>query len=188
MCHNHNADRAAGQRPRRGQMFTSDLAVSIFIFFVIVNIALLTWNTVYANKMLFDEERELRERVVRVSDFLVRTPGYPANWTNETVQVIGLVTEDHILDNTKLRELNDTPYRNQSSVLRATPHDFYLTVRNDTGVMVLSEPGEPDLRLEYGRPPNESADTVAVNERSVLVNSSNRLQRRTIRLAFWRWS
>lgn len=112
-------------------MFTSDLAASAFVFLLIVNISLLTWNLAYSNQTAFNEERDLRERVVRVSDLLVRTPGYPSNWTAETVDVIGLVSIDHVLDNRKLLQFRNMSYTMQRDLLRADSNDVYVQVREN---------------------------------------------------------
>lgn len=171
---------------RNGQMFASDLIASIVVFFFIANLSLIIWNLAYETETRFNEERQIRERVVRSSDLLVRTPGYPQNWTEDTVKLAGFATEDHLLSNEKLRAFNDTAYTTQRDALRSRAYQFYLTVTVDGTIATLQEPGKPDLDLEFGNASLDAAETAAVNKRSVLVNTSNRIERGTLKLVFWR--
>lgn len=173
-------------RNRNGQMFASDLVASVIVFFFIVNLSLIIWNMAYENKTKFNEVRQLRERVVRTADILVRTPGYPQDWDETSVELAGFVTEDHVLDNEKLRSFNDTSYADQKDAIRSTPNEFYLTVRSDGSIITLSEPSEPDMDLEFGEEQDASTTTAVTSKRSVLLNTSNQLERATLKLVFWR--
>ncbi len=170
---------------RNGQMFSSDLVASVVIFFFIVNLSLIIWNIAYENQTAFDDERQLRERVVRSTDILVRTPGYPQDWDESTVKLAGFATEDHVLDNEKLRAFNDTAYPTQQEIVRAGEYQYYLNISVDGSTAVLQEPGEPDLPLVFGNTSSVDADTAVVNRRSILVNSSNGFERGSLMLVFW---
>lgn len=171
---------------RNGQMFASDLVASVVVFFFIVNFSLLIWNLAYDTKTAFSEERQLRERVVRTSDLLVRTPGYPQNWTEDTVKLAGFATQDHVLSTDKLRSFNDTADDTQRRALRAQGNQYHLTVTVGGSVAVLQESGKPDLPLEFGNASVAMAESAAVNKRSVLVNTSGTIERGTLKLVFWR--
>lgn len=173
-------------RSHNGQMFASDLVASVVVFFFIVNLSLIIWNLAYKSETQFSEERQLQERVVRTSDLLVRTPGYPQNWTDDTVKLAGFATQDHVLSNEKLRAFNNTSYRTQREVLRSRAHQYYLTVTVDGTIVTIQDASKPDLQLEFGNGSLAIGETAAVNKRSVLVNTSNRIERGTLKLVFWR--
>lgn len=118
-------------RSRDGQLFTTDLVISSAIFLLMVNIALLTWNVAYQNKTFMTEERGMRNDVVRATDLLVRTEGYPSNWTDETVEIAGFSNRDHLIDNQKLKEFHQMDYASQREAVRATENDFSIEITVD---------------------------------------------------------
>ncbi|MDY6788711.1 MAG: hypothetical protein SVV03_01985, partial [Candidatus Nanohaloarchaea archaeon] len=111
-------------------MFTTDLIASSIIFLVIVNISLLAWNTSYENRTALNQDRVVKNRVVRVTDLLIRSPGHPDDWTSSNVDIIGLAKKgkDHFLDNGKAVELKDMKYSDQRDAIRADNNDFYLKI------------------------------------------------------------
>lgn len=172
---------------RNGQIFTMDIIASLLIFMLILNLSLMTWNVVERNSVMFNEERELRDRVNRVGDLLVRTPGHPEDWDAGTVEIIGFTSPDHVLDGEKLDEFDSLSYTDQKELMRTRQSDFHLNVSSN-GTTVSVDTGSGDLELVYGLAPADDAETVAVDRRRVLVNASGTpgLNRSTLELVFWR--
>jgi hypothetical protein len=112
-------------------MFATDLVVSVIVFVFIVNLSLIIWNTAYESETRFNEEHQLRERVVRTSDLLVRSPGYPQDWTANTVKLAGFAERNHRIGTAKLREFNRLRYSQQRKVIRAVDRQFYLRATVD---------------------------------------------------------
>lgn len=112
---------------RKGQIFTSDFSASIFIFFIIVSVAFMSWNMAVNKVNEFDDYGLMQEKSQHVSDILIRTPGYPLDWNSTSVGIIGLSTQDqHVLDPHKLSELKLMDYDSMKSGLGISRYDFSL--------------------------------------------------------------
>lgn len=124
-------------RSRAGQLFSTDLVGSLIVFFAIINLSMLIWQTAYTNETRFTAEKAVQEQVIRTTDFLVRTQGYPANWTAETVEIAGLADPHHALDNQKLSEFAALPYTRKKEAMRLSSSEFHLivTVNNTTATV-----------------------------------------------------
>lgn len=125
---------------RSGQIFTTDLVISTLIFFVIVNLSLITWNITQANTVMFNDERDLQNRVTRVADLVVRSPGYPTDWNTSSIQVIGFTARDHEIDNRKLAAFHQLPYTQQVHLMRTDHTNFSLTFSSDGHTVNISHP------------------------------------------------
>ncbi len=159
-------------RSRSGQLFTMDMVASILVFVLIVNLSLMTWNLAQRNSVMFNEDRALRDRAERVADLIVRGPGVPEDWTADTVELVGLAEPDHVLSNEKLDEFDTLSYQEQSDLLRTRGSDFHLNVSSN-GSTVEVDTDSGTLTAVFGAAAGEDAETVAVSERRVLVNTSN---------------
>lgn len=174
-------------RSREGQMFTADMMASWVVFFLILNLALITWNVSYENRTRLIEERTMRDQVVRATDLLVRTGGYPEGWNASTVRVAGFAPRDHLLNATLLQSFADLPYTEQQTVARTQGREYRLTVTRKGGLVNVTNSSGQNLTLAYGLEPAVDAETVVVNRRSVLVNASPtpKLNQATLNLVFW---
>ncbi|MDY6766188.1 MAG: hypothetical protein SVW77_02365 [Candidatus Nanohaloarchaea archaeon] len=174
-------------RSRNGQIFTIDMVASILVFMLIVNLSLITWNLAQRNSVMFNEDRALRDRAERIADLLVRGPGVPENWTADTVELVGLADPDHVLSNEKLDEFDALSYQEQTDLLRTRGSDVHLNVStNGSTVEVDTDSGT--LTAAFGTPAAADAETVAVSERRVLVNTSNTegYEDAVLELVLWR--
>lgn len=70
-----------------------------------------------------------------ISESLI-TPGFPSNWTNETVIVPGISTEAHI-NISKLEEFDEMPYSQTKALLHAE-HEYVFFFKNSTDHLNIS--------------------------------------------------
>lgn len=61
--------------------------------------------------------------------------GYPSNWTNETVETIGLTDENYRINETKIQQFANMSYKQAKEVLR-TRFNFYFSLQNSSGASV----------------------------------------------------
>lgn len=169
-------------------MFSADMLASWIVFFLIINLALITWNVSYENRTRLIEERTMRDQVVRSTDLLVRTGGYPEGWNASTVRVAGFAPLDHQLNVSHLQSFADLSYQEQQEMARTQGNGFRLTVEQDGRLVNVTNSSGGNLTLAYGLEPGSDAGTVTVNRRSVLVNASpsQTLEQATLNLVFWR--
>lgn len=63
-----------------------------------------------------------------VSDTLVATGGYPANWTNSTVVTIGLAAEENVVYEPRVQELGDIQYNSSKAFLPLSGFEYFLNI------------------------------------------------------------
>ena len=84
-------------RRHKGQALSPDFLFSMSIFLVLVALSTVLWTSTYAKGSSAKGIEELSLKAVDISESLVRSPGVPTDWTNETASIIGLAEEDHLL-------------------------------------------------------------------------------------------
>ncbi len=97
----------------------------------------------------------------RTISFSVADEGYPANWTNATVERIGLLSQDGTLNATKMRQfynLTVSSYDRSKELFDLSPRTeyvIYFTDRHDNPIAPagITHIGEPSVGLDgEGRP------------------------------------
>lgn len=133
-----------------------DFMGGILVFTVVLTIFLFSWNSVEINQQKFSAEDQIRQDAYYTTTFLVSTPGYPENWTSETVEIPGFASEDNVLSMQKLREFGRLGYAEQKTLLQGL--DFSLNITSS----------ENDLIISYGSYSSNSSTVVPIR-RNVLV-------------------
>ena len=162
----------------KGQSFMPDFMGSLLVFTVILSIFLFSWNSVQGNQSDFDVEDEVRRNAYYTTTFLVSTPGYPEDWTNETVDIPGFAAgSDNVLSRDKLREFRNLSYDDQKSLLDG--RDFHLTFRKNGTLLQLDSED-----LEYGKKPVNASLAVPVT-RNVLIEGSGSMEDAEMKYVVW---
>lgn len=122
----------------KGQIWSIDFAASLTIFVLVLSSLFMVWNflSVQAQEQKALEKIELL--ALEVSDSILRTPGIPEDWNSSNVDIIGLSYSDHIIDPSKLINLNSTPY-DQARLLMTMGYDFYLKIEDLNGTVYLEK-------------------------------------------------
>lgn len=123
---------------RKGQLLVTDFIISIAVFLAIMLAAMSLWNSVDTQIRDTEQRRDMQEITVYVSDTLVRSTGHPSNWTNETAQVIGLASDEHVLDVDKVLRLKHMDYDKARSTMRLGNYDFYMWLTDGAGYNLTS--------------------------------------------------
>ncbi|MFB6144094.1 MAG: hypothetical protein ABEJ98_02165 [Candidatus Nanohaloarchaea archaeon] len=155
-----------------------DFLGSIVVFTVVISLFLFSWNAVTQQQVGASSFKLMREDARYTMSLLASTPGYPENWTNETVEIPGFATEDNVVSARKIEEFAALNYSQKSKLLQAG--NFNLTLSNSSGVMTFR-----GVRASFGRSP-ENASVIVPVERSVLVNLSGDMISAELRLVTWR--
>lgn len=158
---------------RRGQLFTSDFAISAFVFVILLNIGVFTYNMAYEQQDRFGPQDRMQQAASQAASLLVRTPGYPDNWTAGDVDIIGLAEPDHVVQDAKVQELQSLSY---GELLRGTGTEAFQVHVNITA---------GSYNETAGNVPVNATDIVTAR-RSVLVNATNVFQRGTLTVTVWR--
>jgi hypothetical protein len=126
----HRMDYSKG---KRGQLLTTDFILSLAIFLAILLTAMGLWNSVDTQIRDAENRRDMQAISTYVSDTLVRNPGVPQNWTNNTVQVIGLAKDEHDIDMDKVLAFKHMDYDRASFILRLRNYNFYVWITDSNG-------------------------------------------------------
>ncbi len=119
----------------KGQLFSSDLVLSIFIFLIVFAfLSIFTANMV--NNIHKDQiSRDLELQVIRISDLFVKTSGKPENWEDinpDLVESIGLVNKENIIDEEKLSSFISMNYTKSKKILGLEDTDYFFRLENNT--------------------------------------------------------
>lgn len=112
----------------KGQMFSTDMVLSMFVFIGMTVFSVFIVDATAEYGMRFHEEEVMEESIVRTSDFLVRSPGYPENWTFNEVEVTGLADSPNVIKSSKFLELKRMDYDEVRSINRIPRYDFHLEI------------------------------------------------------------
>lgn len=169
---------------RKGQIIASDFLASIAIFTIILLACMSLWNIVEAKYDMFGENELMERKAYFITDMLLKTQGYPADWNSGNVELIGISSEKpHVLDESKLIGLNATDYDTVKSIWGITDYEFYMKFVNSSGGT--QKTGGGAINLEYGKAPSSQRDLVAV-KRLGLINYSGSFERTNMVFMIWR--
>ncbi|MFH1400076.1 MAG: hypothetical protein ABIH41_01025 [Nanoarchaeota archaeon] len=111
---------------KRGQVWSLDFIVALLIFLAAGMIAVKLMVNMFSNT-----QYDLARSDANGIGSMLIGPGFPEDWTNDTVVEVG-VTTDGNLNITKLRRLARMDDRRAATLL-LTPYDFYIRVLNREG-------------------------------------------------------
>jgi len=132
-------------RGNKAQASSAELLLAYFIFFLGLTLFITIWTSTtekVKNNERFDDFESLASNN---AEKIVRTPGYPYNWSADNVTVVGLAGEPRILDSAKVRSfldlMNDSKasldptcsglsnYECNKALLGVGKHNFYLELQ-----------------------------------------------------------
>lgn len=157
---------------RTGQLFTTDFVISAFVFIILLNVAVFSWNLAYDRQDRFAQEDVMQRKAFHAASLMVRTPGYPADWTPSTVAVIGLADPDHVVQEAKMDELAAMDVSTLRATLDIIPSYIQVTLNTST------------TTRQVGTAPVNASDLV-VERRSILYNGTNGTERGTLEVILW---
>ena len=118
---------------KRGQLLTTDFILSLAIFLAILLASMSLWANVDTQIRDAESRRDMQAITTYISDSLVRSPGYPKNWTNSTVMMIGLANDEHVVDMNKILLLKNMDYDRVRDILRFGEYNYYIWVTDGGG-------------------------------------------------------
>lgn len=162
---------------KAGQLFSYDFIISAMVFLFFFSTFFFVWD--YLNKQIVwqSDINDMQGRAALLSDVLVRTGGYPANWSAANVETIGLATadEENVIDPGRLAALNATNYSTARDIMGiGQKYGLHLQL-NDT---------QNNTLFAYGQAPSSPKAVVPIS-RYVLYDNSTTRPRATLRLIIW---
>lgn len=166
----------------KGQAFASDFVISAVFFIVLLVASAELWKTAESKYSKDDSSGLMQKRIFSISDTLIKTEGYPANWTNATVWLIGVSEETPgVLNKSRLLQMKNISYLRMKSIWGISDYEAYLNFTNSSGSTIALD----GVALEYGQAPSSKKYLVPI-KRLVLINDSGNLIRSVMTMMIWR--
>ena len=117
---------------KNAQMWFMDFVIGILIF----SLVLITYYT-YTTNISKQDTIVLNDIVSdsKSASSSLMLAGFPKNWDNETVQMIGLTGNNQNVNETKLRYLSDISYKEAKKLL-GTVYDFFMFLEDENGNLI----------------------------------------------------
>ena len=117
----------------KAQAWSTDFVVSAVIFVLIFALVLFTWNqTLYQTQQKITLSK-MQTLVSEISDSLIRTPGFPENWNQTNVEILGFAEEENVLNATKIGMFLSMDNDTIKSVLGIENYDFFFEILYPNG-------------------------------------------------------
>ena len=169
-------------KSKKGQVFGSDFVMSAVLFIIILFAAIELWNIVAAKYSNSSPNELMQKKAFSITDTLIKTEGFPKDWTNETVKIIGMSDETpQIIDRVKLSSMDNISYSSMKGLWGISDYDAYIAFMNSTGDIMIID----GVLLEYGQRPLNQKDLVPL-KRLVLINDSGTLKKSVMTFIIWR--
>jgi len=113
---------------------------SSLLFIIILGFAAVSYSGYYQQYQLSEKKAELESSAISISQTLVKSNGFPADWENDAsrVEVLGLAETENILSIEKVRAFDSIPY-NETGELLGIPGDYYIEIRSADGDLIFSK-------------------------------------------------
>lgn len=160
---------------RKGMSFAIDFMVSAILFFAVVSLTYMSWQTLESRSGDFHEYNYISNRANYVTELLVRTEGYPNNWNATTVRLPGLLDSSQYISTRKLESLSLIDPSDLKSMWGIGNYGYNLTIYNSSLI-----------HYSIGTPIDDGASQVVSKSRLVLYNDSDNMMKTNLRFILWR--
>jgi hypothetical protein len=163
----------------KAQASSAELLLAYFIFGICLTIFVTLWTMTMEKINSGERFDDFETLAANIAEKLVRTPGYPSNWSKDNVIVVGLAGEPRMLEYAKVRSfidiMNDskassnpncsgiTNYECNKDLLGVGKHDFYLELQYmnwDSGNWTKAAVG--DINCTAGRLPINDVEKITI--------------------------
>ncbi len=134
-----------------GQLFSLDFVLSMIVFLLVFAFL---YQSYFSNVDRFKQHQialEIQERVNAQADVLVNSPGFPIDWNESGVIVMGLALQPGVLDYSKVQKLasltaND--YNHARAVMNISAFEFRIDLDSNNDALDLNMGRDPTGYLE----------------------------------------
>jgi len=109
---------------KRGQISSIDLLAAILLFLLIFFSLRNIWLDNLSSGLNDLEKFEMQVLSNEATDSLLKTPGYPLNWTSANVELIGLTDKENVINEKKLLLFKSIPYETAKTKLGLGKFEF----------------------------------------------------------------
>jgi len=100
--------------------------ISIGVFVIILMMLLPAWFYVSSQARNSEDRKNMELMSVVISDTMMKTQGYPENWTFSDVKTIGFADSERNLNISKIKEFKKIDYMTAKKILGISNYNFYI--------------------------------------------------------------
>jgi hypothetical protein len=166
-------------RPK-GQAWSFDFMASVTIFFLILVVLFFVWEYAAfqnADQMIFND---MQDRAMTTVDTIIRVKGYPEDWNESSVEVLGLASDENILNESKILMFVGMDYPEAQRLLGISDYNFYFQLIHLNG----SQSYANGTALVAGIDPTLYQNTTSIVPITRLVTFDHRVAK--LRFMLWR--
>lgn len=158
---------------KKGQVLTSDFVLSLIIFFVIFEFTFTIWNMAQSKTIHLDEERRMQEKTAFITETLIKSQGYPINWNENDVILIGLSDESFILQDEKVKKFQNMDYEKIKNIFGIEDYGLNVTISTKNAYYTI------------GKEIDDDALIIMPIKRIIILNNSGTMERGSLSLITW---
>lgn len=118
---------------KKAQVFSPDFVVASVIFLLILSILQVYTQNVY-DKIERHDNLLYYENLISTTDILMLYRGYPDNWNETNVEVMGLAGRPNCINRSKLESMMSMTDQKIKELMNIEGRSFNITVSNETGM------------------------------------------------------
>ncbi|MFH0835531.1 MAG: hypothetical protein V1834_00010 [Candidatus Micrarchaeota archaeon] len=135
---------------RKAQTFSLDLMVSVTVFIMLLVVASFIWNSTQDKIRSREQQDRFLASADAAANILLKSPGYPADWTPDTVSSLGLAAEPRVLNPVKFMRLKELDAQRAGYLLGIGGYNFSLSLTVNDSVVLSGAVRSPTAYLTAG--------------------------------------
>ncbi|MBI5224668.1 hypothetical protein HY989_02265 [Candidatus Micrarchaeota archaeon] len=166
-------------------LFSSDFLAAMVIFIAALLIVGPMWNSLNAQVFNLEENRQIHQTALQISDFLLRTSGSPYGWNTTNFESIGISDELRVINATKAKyffQLMASNYSDSKYMLGAGPYDMAAQILDSNGDPIIYA----GTTFSTSAIPANASEISNVQRVAILKISESQRQFVNLRIQVWR--
>ena len=158
---------------KKGQVFSTDLMMSAIIFIILISFLFFTMTKYQSKINEAIKSDDMGLKTLQISDLLVESTGDPVSWEKDIskLNVIGLVSSDRKLSDSKLQEFIKLSYNTTKDKFNIMAFDFYFILKDINGATTQIN----NTLIKSGKTPNLDAKNIITIKRLVLYGQNEKI-------------
>jgi len=166
---------------KKAQAVSLDFYASLFIFIIILALGITMWHNSVQNTSWNIKIQEMDNYANKIADSLIRSQGYPPNWDNNTVELLGLVETSHILDYQKALEMKNISADKMESLFGYISYNLYIEINNISDMPVVVD----NINLTWGAYNQSIANSITKAKRFAILHNKDKFERVSVNVFIW---
>lgn len=158
----------------KGQIFTTDMVLSLSVFFLIALISVSTLNMVWENQNRFNRADYMEQKAFQISDLMVRSSGYPEGWNETNVRIVGLSKPSHMIQYSLVSRFENVSESKLQEI---------WNLEEDTNYFINITAG--NFTWTKGNYWSGNANYIVPKTRPVILNKSGSFKRGKLKFVLW---